>query len=282
MTVEAKRYDIARIEHPCSVVLDIDDMMDLQKRFLVIVHHAALLAGELVTHQYRSAELCVSLVTALASRLITILDSESNEVEVSSKPIWILIGIEVPMVNAAFPLAIDGSIGFLSESFVPNRPTRQLRFSAIRMVSAFEVRNSEAPAFGFQTINGKGGELLSAPAFANDFDASRLCLGNAHDFSFTGERIAYSGKNEKGVNCWDPLTVTPRAISSQGLQECSHGSTTRAWSPERTVKPHECTPRKGRYSLGCMETCRSEGLNTLAITEPTLQRKIRRSQSMGR
>lgn len=30
------------------------------------------------------------------------------------------------------------------------------------------------------------------------------------------------------------------AISSQAPQECGEGSTTRVWSPDRTVKPHEC------------------------------------------
>lgn len=47
------------------------------------------------------------------------------------------------------------------------------------------------------------------------------------------------------------------AISSQALQECSEGSTTRVWSPERTVKPQECATRKGRYSLVLLETSRS-------------------------
>jgi hypothetical protein len=41
------------------------------------------------------------------------------------------------------------------------------------------------------------------------------------------------------------------------LQECSEGSTTRSWSPERTVKTQECATRKGRYSLGLEETPRS-------------------------
>ncbi len=34
--------------------------------------------------------------------------------------------------------------------------------------------------------------------------------------------------------------VVRRVISSQADQEWSEGSETRAWSPDRTVKPHEC------------------------------------------
>lgn len=76
------------------------------------------------------------------------------------------------------------------------------------------------------------------------------------------------------MNCWNPLraaaaTAYPEteganaknavdwAISSQALQECSEGSSTRAWSPERTVKPHEFAPREGRYSQGLRESVRS-------------------------
>ncbi len=81
-------------------------------------------------------------------------------------------------------------------------------------------------------------------------------------------------RNEKSVNCWNTLRATTAttyletesvnaenvvdwAISSQALQECSEGSSTRSWSPERTVKAHECAPRKGRYSQGLRETVRS-------------------------
>lgn len=41
------------------------------------------------------------------------------------------------------------------------------------------------------------------------------------------------------VNCGNPLTVMPRATRSQAVEESTEGSTTRVWSPERTVKPHE-------------------------------------------
>ena len=48
-----------------------------------------------------------------------------------------------------------------------------------------------------------------------------------------------------------------RSIPSQARQEWRDGVTTRAWSPERTVKPHERPARKGRYSLSCRATYRS-------------------------
>jgi hypothetical protein len=86
--------------------------------------------------------------------------------------------------------------------------------------------------------------------------------------------LPQTGKIEKCVNCWNTLranvatasleTVSANAentvdwaISSQALQECSEGSSTRARSPDRTVKPQECAPRKGRYSQGLRETVRS-------------------------
>jgi hypothetical protein len=44
---------------------------------------------------------------------------------------------------------------------------------------------------------------------------------------------------ENPVNCWEPLTVTPRAISSQASRRRLEGSTTNAWSLTETVKRHE-------------------------------------------
>ena len=76
------------------------------------------------------------------------------------------------------------------------------------------------------------------------------------------------------VNCWDTLrahaatasleTVSANAenawdwaISSQASQECGEGSSTREWSPDRTVNPHECATLRGRYSQGLRESVRS-------------------------
>ena len=93
----------------------------------------------------------------------------------------------------------------------------------------------------------------------------------------------YTGKYENSENCWNPLraaaatawpvtaganakNATDWAISSRIAEESVEGSTTRAWSPERTVKPHEYATRKGRYSLVCRESGRGAGLNASAIT----------------
>ena len=46
-------------------------------------------------------------------------------------------------------------------------------------------------------------------------------------------------------------------ISSRASEESEEGSTTRAWSPNWTVKPHEYATREGRYSLNYGETHRS-------------------------
>ena len=274
MTIEAKRFDVTWIEDSGSVMLDINDMMDLQQRVFIIVHKAAVLACEFVAHQYRLAEFCIRFISTLASRLLSVLFGKGNEVEVTSKPIWVLFGIKVPMSSSATSLTGNGRISLFAKSLIPNIDISKLRLTAIRMMAAFVIGYTQTSAFA---IDRESHEYLAAPAFACGFDSSSLEFGNSHVSS-----IADSGKNEKGVNCWKPLTIMPRAISSQGSQECDQGSTTRAWSPERTVKPHECTPRKGRYSLGCMETCRSEGLNTLAITKPTLLRQARCSGAVGR
>ena len=81
--------------------------------------------------------------------------------------------------------------------------------------------------------------------------------------------------SDNGVNSVDTPMCSierwnARAIPSEASQECEERVTTRAWSPERTVKPHEHPTRKGRDSLSCMGTCRSADkephVNTLAET----------------
>lgn len=65
---------------------------------------------------------------------------------------------------------------------------------------------------------------------------------------------------ENGVKSVETLVLAAMlawAIPSQAAQECVEGVTTRAWSPERTVKPHERATRKGRDSLGLQVTARS-------------------------
>ena len=68
------------------------------------------------------------------------------------------------------------------------------------------------------------------------------------------------GNSDNGVKSVEtPLyaLLRVRAIPSQAAQECAEGVTTRAWSPERTVKPHERATRKGRDSLSYTGTYRS-------------------------
>lgn len=72
--------------------------------------------------------------------------------------------------------------------------------------------------------------------------------------------LVWHGNSDNGVKSVEtPLYAFERvrAIPSQAAQECVEGVTTRAWSPERTVKPHERATRKGRDSLGYAVTHRS-------------------------
>lgn len=283
MTLQAKRYDVARIENPGFVVLDINDMMDMQKRVLVVIYQTAVLAGECVALQYRTAKLGVSLVAAFASRFVSVGFCKSNEIEVRTKPVRILGLIKVPMVFTSPSLAIDGRIGFFGKSGIPNRFVSGLGLSTVGMMAALVFGNAQASTFGFTSIDRESEKHFATPTFADNLNASRLCFGNAHDFSFTGERIAYSGKNVNSENCWNPLRAAAAtawsaktsanaenaadwAISSRADEESPEGSTTRPWSPERTVKAHEYATRKGRYSLVCHESGRSAGLNACAIT----------------
>jgi len=45
---------------------------------------------------------------------------------------------------------------------------------------------------------------------------------------------------KNGVNCGNPKQQSCKAIRSEADQEWPERSETRAWSPDRTVKPHEC------------------------------------------
>lgn len=72
--------------------------------------------------------------------------------------------------------------------------------------------------------------------------------------------LVWHGNTYNGVKSVEtPVYAFGRigAIPSQAMQECIEGVTTRAWSPERTVKPHERPARKGRDSLSYTETYRN-------------------------
>jgi hypothetical protein len=163
----------------------------------------------------------------------------------------------------------------LGKAFVPCG--QGMHLLAVRVVSPDVLRVSDAPSFGSRTINSEGSEFGPAATSADLKFPFDLCLGYRHEQDLTTKathtqakrkcrkgsellgtpeslnryNVAGNGEREgvKSVEDW--------AISSQAAQEWVEGSTTRAWSPDRTVKPHECSPRKGRYSLVCGESRRA-------------------------
>ncbi len=78
------------------------------------------------------------------------------------------------------------------------------------------------------------------------------------------------------------------AISSQAPQECGEGSTTRARSPERTVKPHECAASKPckrcgateRYADGKCKSCASR--RAKAFYEANIEQVRQRHLAYGK
>lgn len=161
---------------------------------------------------------------------------------------------------------------------IPSWKFPRLRLSTIGAVTALVFWNAQAPAFAFGTVDREGLKSPTATASAGNDDSIFLSFADTHNTLLGSVDFnPYTGNMEackQSVNCWDPLranvatasseTISANAkntvdweISSQALQECSEGSTTRSWSPERTVKTQECAPRKGRYSLDSRETVRS-------------------------
>jgi hypothetical protein len=150
----------------------------------------------------------------------------------------------------------------LFESSVPSRFSPKIGFSAIGMMPNLVLPDLQLPInLG---INRKWSKGFFTTALTNQRRSIKLSFGNRH--IATIQDNWKKAKDKKGVNCWNILTVMPRTISSQGSQECDQGSETRAWSPDRTVKPQERTPRKGRYSPNLRETVRSRRINRPAIT----------------
>lgn len=98
-------------------------------------------------------------------------------------------------------------------------------------------------------------------------------------------------KLENSENCWDPLrafnattqlvTVNVNAkklkdwaISSRASWRQVEGSSTNAYGLNESMKQHEYTGRKARYSQGLWETLRSYVLNALAITIRPFSEKL--------
>jgi hypothetical protein len=67
------------------------------------------------------------------------------------------------------------------------------------------------------------------------------------------------------VNCWNAKSKD-MPISSQASEESVEGSETRSWSPDRTVKAHECsTPNRGEDIVPASVEMRSGRIKSLPI-----------------
>lgn len=136
-------------------------------------------------------------------------------------------------------------------------------------------------------VNMEWVKCFATPACANSLEFLSLIFGNAHNYSplfgtlYCKTRKEATGKERELLEtpeshkCYNVIGNDGRecirnlmdwAISSQAAKELVEGSTTRPWSPERTVKAHECVPLTGRYSLICVETC-SGHINNAQITQ---------------
>ena len=68
----------------------------------------------------------------------------------------------------------------------------------------------------------------------NEFNSTRNCINSA-----LNAHRADGGSNSAKFKYRELLGSLNKIISSQANQECLEGSTTKVWSPERTVKPQE-------------------------------------------
>ncbi len=295
MTQNAQGKNVGRIEHPAAVFLDWDDVMHVEDAAFgeIFRSKAAIDAAEVVALEDSESKLGVSLVAALASRFDAEFQGVGPEVEVLGKPVNVHVGIEVPMVPAALTECADRRMTFRgAESRIPRESVLgKLNLAAVGVMAAFVFGNAQSATTVF--VDRESKESLLATAFAFDLNPVDLCLGNSHWnlLESSGSSLPHAGKLEKSENCWNPLraeaatawsartsanaeNVSDWAISSRAAEESVEGSTTRAWSAERTVKPHDYAPRKGRYSLVCHESGRGAGLNASAITKRPYSGKL--------
>lgn len=75
--------------------------------------------------------------------------------------------------------------------------------------------------------------LFAANEAGEEFAGSRWC------------HISDNGVNSVDTPLYQIARNDARAIPSEAAQECAERVTTRAWSPERTVKPHERAAPRG-------------------------------------
>lgn len=272
MTHDAESDDVQRVKHAAPVFLDGNNMMNVENASFRVVGacELALPAFEPIALKDGESKLGVSLVAAFASLLLSEFVRESAKIKVRCKPVWILLWVKVPMRLAAPAKITNGSVSrFCAKTCIPRFKalSAKLNATAVGVMSALVFGNAQATASIF--VDWESGERCSAPTFTGYGDSCGLSFGNSHVSS-----LPHAGKIENRVNCWEPRPAMPRAISSQASQECGEGSTTRAWSPERTVKPHERATRKGRYSLVLQVTARSECINSPAITKRPYSGKL--------
>jgi hypothetical protein len=177
MAIEAQRDNIARIENPRFVALDLNDVVNVQRGiFPDVLAESAVGAGEVVALENGESEFGVSLVAAFASLLGSELCGECRKIEINSKPVRALLGVEVPMSKSASTLSTDSRSRFLGQPTVP-RGFPELNLAAIGMVASLELGNSKTAA---ALVHGKGIESLPAAARADDFDSGSLKFGSAH------------------------------------------------------------------------------------------------------
>ena len=174
-------------------------------------------------------------------------------------------------VVAFFKALIPRDIRFTKRSFL-----------TVGVMASLVVGNAQASSVCLTSVSHGGEKVLVAPALA-----SSHCFLITHNNSpaLPAYNIQVTRTVcEHSVNCWEllraevattqPVKVNVNAkntsdwtISSQATEESVEGSTTRLWSPDRTVKTHERRTRKGRYSLNYGESHRGVGLNASTLTK---------------
>jgi len=287
----AKSDDIGRIENPVSVVLDELVMVDMKQVPILdsVSDKSAIDAGVFVTRHDCTPKLGVKFV-AFAAKRFAVLARVVNEIEVSREKVGIKFGNVVPMFRAGFALFADRFNGVFPKSLIPYRHVAKLGFAAVGMMPALVFGYSQSTTTF--AIDGEGAEFFAATALASHGDTGRLCFGNGHEGSlYRVSMLPQAGKLENGENCWNPLRANAAtawpvtasanaknakdwAISSGATEESVDRSTTRAWSPERTVKPHEYATGNRRYSLVYGESHRSAWLNSSTITKRPYSGKL--------
>lgn len=258
MADHTKSHNVTRIKNPGIVFPYGNDMMNVENfnSFFGVGNHPAAGACEVVSFENCHAEFPVDFAVPCASWFMSKLDSKGGMIKIICKPVRVLGDVVIPVARALSSLSGHGLVGFLSKPFVPRLTGTKHGFLAVWVMPSFVLWGSE-PAAAY-LVDGERHEYLSAPALAGNGNPCPLLFGSSHI-----SIVANTGKIEKSVNCWNPLraslaTTQPVmanvnaeksvdwAISSQASKELDEGSTTRAWSPDRTVKPHERTaPEKG-------------------------------------